>query len=138
MKTFGILISMVLLWVSCTKGTNPPVAVITTFNQMFPVSVHVSWSQEGSREYEAEFIKDGIEMSASFTPDGKWMETESEISASNVPSVVMDKFNKLYPKHRKLEAFKIDKPDGTIIYELEFRKCMMTKEVAFDSLGNQK
>ena len=68
------------------RGT--PIAVKAAFKQRFPTVTKVSFDKEGNGEFEAGFKMDGVKMSANFTADGTWRETESEIGAAALPATV--------------------------------------------------
>jgi len=112
-----------------------PEVVKNSFKQKFPNITNVKWEKEEKNEYEAEFKLDGKEMSSNFSADGKWLETETEISKEQVPSEVVSGLNKEFPKAKIKEAEKIEKADGSTWYEVEFRKGLMCKEKQFSSAG---
>jgi uncharacterized membrane protein YkoI len=114
----------------CTASAQktPPTAVISAFNQKFTQVTGLKWGKEKNGEWEAEFDQKGMEMSANFTADGKWVETETEIQFTDLPTPVQAAL-----KGKKVkEAAKILKADGTTVYEAEVRH----KDLVFDANGN--
>ena len=105
----------------------PPQAVLTAFQQKFPAIKDIDWENEKNGEWEAEFEMNGTEMSANFTPDGKWLETEKEIKFTDLPAPVQDAL-----KGKKVkELAKIERADGTTIFEAEVKH----KDLLFDTAG---
>lgn len=93
-----------------------PVAVINTFKVKFPTAEKVNWSMENAKEYEAEFKLNKDEHSANFSEDGAWLETEVEISKSQLPQVVIDAINKQYPKCKIDEVEQASSPENSLYY----------------------
>ena len=124
-----ILLSLFVI-VSCTMAfsANPPEVVLAAFKQKFPNAQDVDWSKEKNGEWEAEFEMPGSnEMSANFSADGRWLETETEIAFSELPAPVIAA---LQGKKVK-EAARIEKADGSTVYEAEVKR----KDLIFDASG---
>jgi len=124
-----ILLSLFVI-VSCTMAfsANPPEVVLAAFKQKFPNAQDVDWSKEKNGEWEAEFEMPGSnEMSANFSADGRWLETETEIAYSELPAPVIAA---LQGKKVK-EAARIEKADGSTVYEAEVKR----KDLIFDASG---
>ena len=111
---------------SATAQKTPPTAVVTAFNKKFKDVKGVEWGKEKNGEWEAEFKNKGVEMSANFSADGKWLETETEIKFADLPVAVQTAL-----KGKKVsEAAKIVKADGTTVYEAEVHQ-----DLIFDANG---
>lgn len=111
---------------ACAQKT-PPAAVVTTFNQKFQNVKELEWGQEKNGEWEAEFDQNGAEMSANFSADGKWLETETEIKVADLPAPVQAAL-----KGEKVkEAAKILRADGSTVYEAEVKH----DDLIFDASG---
>ncbi len=107
----------------------PPQAVVAAFNQKFPGMKDVDWGMEKNGEWEAEMDQNGVEMSANFSADGKWVETETEIKKTELPTAVITAL-----KGKKIkEASRIQRADGTTVYEAEVHH----KDLLFDASGKQ-
>ena len=133
-KTFEMKKIMLLgLFALCSLATafaaTPPEAVLKAFKQKYPDAQDVDWSKEKNGEWEAEFELPGNskEMSTTFSADGKWLETETEIEFSELPAPVR---SVLQGKKVK-EAARIEKADGTTVYEAEVKR----KDMLFDASG---
>lgn len=112
---------------ACAQKT-PPVAVLTAFNQKFQNVQELEWGKEKNGEWEAEFEQGSAEMSANFSAEGKWLETETEIKVADLPAPVQ---TALAGKKVK-EAAKIMKADGSTVYEAEVNR----KDLLYDANGN--
>ncbi|WP_319228293.1 PepSY-like domain-containing protein [Draconibacterium orientale] len=105
--------------VACAQ--TPPKSVSDTFNSKFSGATNVKWDQEEENEWEAEFTMDNNQMSASFNVDGTWLETESEIEESELPTSVKAKLVMNYWGYEMEEFEKIEKP-GFSGYEIAIEK----------------
>ncbi len=63
-----------------------PAAVRKAFEQKFPKIKRAIWDNSNVKFWEAEFRMNGNEYSVTFTLQGKWIETEREISKNEIPS----------------------------------------------------
>jgi hypothetical protein len=113
-----------------------PEAVKAAFKQRFPTVTKVSFDKEGNGEYEAEFKMDGVKMSANFTADGTWRETESEIGAAALPATVTKSIAVKYPKATIVGGAKIETADNGTRYEADLKTGLKKAEVLFDESGN--
>lgn len=124
-----LLFAAVLLWAGCALQAQKavPEAVKTTFNEKFPKAGDVDWKLEADGNWEVEFELDDEESSATFTAEGKWLETETEIAVDDLPDAV----RKAVQGQKVKEAARILKADGTTVYEVEIGK----KDLIYDAAG---
>ncbi|MBA2612671.1 MAG: PepSY-like domain-containing protein [Bacteroidetes bacterium] len=114
------------------KAAEVPKAVIDSFNKNFSGTKVETWEKEKDGAYEAEFDLNKVETSATFSADGKLLETETEIAVSALPKAVTDYLAKNYAGKKIKEAAKIVDGNGKIKYEAEVDK----KDLLFDEQGN--
>ncbi len=114
------------------KVSEVPKPVIESFNKNFAGVNAESWEKEKDGSYEAEFDLNKVETSATFSPDGKLLERETEISINDLPKAVSDYLAKNHPGKKIKEAAKIIDADGKIKFEAEVDK----KDLLFDEQGN--
>ena len=119
------------------EGQGTPVAVKAAFKQKFPSVAKVSFDKEGNGEYEAEFKMNGVKMSANFTAEGAWRETESEIGTAALPATVTQAISTKYPKASIVGASKIETSDKGTRYEADLKTGLKKAEVLFDEAGNE-
>ncbi len=138
MKNAILLLTLVLC--VCTSAyaqkINVPQAAKDAFADKFPKAEDVKWDKENSSEYEANFKLDGVEMSAVFTKDGTWKETETSIGTDQLPQLVLDAIKLNYSSGTLYGASKIVRADDTTIYEADIKMKSKKKEVLFDEKGN--
>lgn len=85
-KQILFTIALVIALFACTQ--DPPKKVTDAFTNKFTNTTDVRWEQENENEWEADFKSEGTEMSASFTNDGKWLETETLLNKKDIPADV--------------------------------------------------
>lgn len=123
------------VFLSACMPTNPPAAVLKAFEQAFPKASDVSWGKENDAEYEAEFKLNDTEMSANFSPDGTWLETESSLAPSALPSPVSATIKTQYPEWKIAGAERVDRKDQPTVYEVIIRSGMKKKELLLQGDG---
>lgn len=97
----------------CKK--TPPETVRIAFLQKFPGMTDVDWDQEKNGDWEAEFEQNNQEMSASFHPNGQWVETETDLRIADLPAAVRQALQ----GKKVREAAHILRADGSTVYEAE-------------------
>lgn len=112
---------------SARAQKTPPPTVVTAFNQKFPGTKDVDWSKEKNGEWEAEFEQGEVEISANFSADGVWLETETEVKVTDLPAAVQAALTGKKVK----EAARIQRADGSTVYEAEVKH----KDLIFDAAG---
>lgn len=114
--------------VSCMAQT-APATVKNAFTKSFPGVTVKKWDKEDGK-YEANFVKDGKSMSATFTAEGNLEETETDIKVVELPSAIADYIKSNYKGATLKEAGMIVR--GTQkMYEAEVKG----KDLLFDMQG---
>jgi hypothetical protein len=112
MKNFFILVTLFsMIFFSACNQKNPPENVKKEFSQKFADAKSVKWGSEEANEWEAEFKANGKEMSACFDNTGKWLETEAEVSAKELPSAVTNTLKSEFPGFKIGESSTIETPE---------------------------
>ncbi len=96
-----------------------PQAVKDAFAQRFPGTEATGWEMEA--EYEVEFMKDGKEVEVNFYSDGTISQIEYSIEVADLPESVKAAVKSNYPNCEIEEAERVEKADGTILYELDLK-----------------
>lgn len=132
-----LLIALTFIFVSatCFAQSKAPKAVVAAFNEKFPNATKVKWDKENDKEYEAEFEWQGASYSANFGTKGNWIETEKTVAFASLPLKVQESYNNSNKGSKVKAAAKIDSSDGTVKYEVEFKKGLKTVEVMYDEGG---
>ena len=111
MKTTILVLSLFLVSLCISAQKTPPTAVTKAFTQKFKDAEKVKWDMEEATEWEAEFMLTNKEMSASFDPSGKWLETEIEIESNELPAEVKTSIEKQFAGAKIGEASQIETPE---------------------------
>jgi hypothetical protein len=130
MKTLLLVVGVVIT-MSCWSQTNVPSAVQSSFTKLFPGITVKKWDKEEGR-YEANFTKEGKQMSAVFDAKGNLEETETVIAVSELPASVLPYVKEHYKGSKIEEAAMVLKSDGEKVYEAEIKG----KDLLFDAKGN--
>lgn len=112
------------------KKADVSAAVQTAFTTQF-AGAKADWEEEDGN-YEAEFEKDGKDMSAVFDKAGTLLETETEIPADQLPARALTYIKQHHADAKVKEAAKITDAKGAITYEAEIKG----KDLIFDATGN--
>lgn len=112
-----------------------PKPVIDAFNKLFPAGTKAKFDREKNGEYEANFMMNGIDMSANFTIDGVWRETETTIAVSQLPEIVVKSIKMNHPQAKIVGAAKIEAPDSGLKYEADLLIGKKKSEVLLDAAG---
>lgn len=113
-----------------------PAAVTSAFSRKFPHAEKPVWEKESKKEYEASFHLSGQKMSANFTADGKWLETETEISSA--PDAVQKAFTRLFPRAKIQHVYRVETSDQPVQYEIEYLSGTRSREVSFNEKGEKQ
>jgi uncharacterized membrane protein YkoI len=137
MKT-PILVIVSALFISLNAfAQNPkdlPSKVKTSFDQKFPGARNTKWNKENAKEWEVEFTMNNKDYSASFSPDGNWLETEYKISETEIPAVVTSALGKEFPGY-KIGISEISETSKGKVYEFDIISGKVKKEVSINADG---
>ncbi|CAN5625149.1 hypothetical protein BH11BAC2_BH11BAC2_22860 [soil metagenome] len=117
------------------SASKVPASVLTAFKTKFPTVSKVEWEIENTKEYEAGFKMNGVETSANFDESGKWLETETEIKISELPSAVQESLKNEFVGYKINEASKLMLVDKGNCYEAEVEKGEDTFDILFSPDG---
>ncbi|QHI36155.1 hypothetical protein IMCC3317_15140 [Kordia antarctica] len=133
--TIIALLALITSIVSCDKDATAPQNVKDTFAKKFPSASDIEWEKESDTEWEAEFKFNGKEYSSNFNQDGTWVETEFEMTKSEIPVVVMDAFNTNFEGY-DIEEIELSETIKGKVYEFSIEKGESEMEVVIDMEGN--
>lgn len=112
------------------KHITPTKEAKAGFEKKFPGVKDTKWEAE-AKDFEVKFKQGKTEMSAVFTANGTLRETETAIAAEKLPSLAATYIKQHYAGQKVTEMARIEKADGTVIYEAEINK----KDILFDASG---
>lgn len=136
MKAFYLILLFPFLLVAQDKSV--PQTVKESFKNLYPKINEVSWSKEGKNEYEASFKENGVSTSIVLSAKGTLQETETAITASQLPKGTEEYVAKNFKGYKITETAKIVNAKGVATYEVEISKGKKHKDVLFDVNGNPK
>ena len=96
----------------------PPIVVRAAFAKDFPKYNVTSWEKEKGH-FEANYLKDGVKMSAIYNDNGQKIESETIISEKEMPEEIKDYVAKHYKGYKIKEYSIIKKSNGQEMYEVE-------------------
>jgi hypothetical protein len=113
----------------------PPKCAQEDLQRRFGQAGNARWEKEGDH-FEAEWRENGREVAVLYDAAGKYILTEREIAASDLPETIMASVNASLPGAQVLEAERQE--DGNRIrgYQVELRHQGHVKEITFDAGGN--
>jgi hypothetical protein len=133
-KEIACLMAALFLGLSLLSQVKVPDAVKTAFNNKFPGASGLKWEKENKTELEANFKMNNADVSANFKLDGSWVETETTIASSELPSAVKNAVDAKYPRAIYERTEKIEKP-GKTLYEVNIKVNGKKKELELDPNG---
>jgi len=119
MKQFFLIAYAIIAFAttSCSQKISVPAAVTKDFAGKYPGATNVKWGKESAIEYEAEFKLNGNSVSANFSADGTWVETETMVKTADLPAAVVAAIYKNYPGAVITNAEKLEEPGDKLLYE---------------------
>lgn len=122
--------------VSCAQSTkNVPQAVMHAFTDQFEGASKVKWQLEDGKDWEAEFLQNGQEMSATYSSEGQWQETETEVEVDELPQTVRSTLHAQYEEFKIRESAIVRRPELQKAYEVELKNGKEVFEVLLDEKG---
>lgn len=112
-----------------------PAAVQAGYARKFPGSRKTEWKRKNDGAYEAEFDLRGVSIAAKFDSTGAWLETESDITAAQVPAAVMRAVTREFKGYRVIERQTLEPRAGPTLYELHLQNAKETIKAQLDSAG---
>jgi hypothetical protein len=135
MKNLIILVVFIFGFTFIANGQKAaPEPVKKAFAQKYAAAKSVKWDSESANEWEAEFTMNGKEMTASYNNSGKWLETETEVTAKELPAAVTATLAKDFAGYKTGEMSILESP-GLKGYEIALTKDKSASEVVIDASG---
>lgn len=112
-----------------------PAAAKTAFAAKYPGAQKVKWSVEKPGEFEVEFVLNKVESSALFDGSGKFLESEVEIKAAELPQGIKATLAKDFNGFKLDEIEKSTDEKGAVTFEMEANKGKEKLVLSFDTVG---
>jgi hypothetical protein len=106
------------------KASAVPDPVRKEFAKKYPDMYVYEWEWKRKKGlYKAEFATSGSEYEAYFSPDGKWILTERDISFQQIPQKIIDAIKSSEFSDWKIDDVKeINTPEHSLKYQIEMEK----------------
>jgi hypothetical protein len=133
-----ILIGFIITDLNAQKidASQVPSSILKDFTSKYASAKRVKWVKE-EKNFEVEFMLNGKGIDVTYDTIGNWVETLSEISVSELPSIIVESVNKLFHDCRITGAARIDQYNKDALYESEIRFKGKKAVATFDTKGNQ-
>ena len=115
-----------------SQKADPPMVVQQTMIAKYQGAKKVQWEQEGDSIWEVEFIWEGIRYEVNYDNEGNRIQTEHELTDSEIPHNLLECLNKSYPDYEIEEAWWVETSQG-IFYEFELEAKDGEVEVLMNS-----
>jgi hypothetical protein len=115
-------------------GTKVPENVVKSFQSDHPKAQDITWDKEGVN-YEANYKENNNSFSVVIDKEGQILETESEISISDLPPGTVKYINDNYKDYSLSGAAKIVDNKGNVKYEAEIKNGETSRDVMFGKDG---
>lgn len=123
---------------ACDKDDDhyrPDPAVTKSFNTMFPNASRVEWEYKNGY-IVADFRDDKNDKDAWFDANGTWLLTETDLTASDIPSVVKQAISKsIYADWRVEDASYVQRKDLEPVYVVEIEKGEAEMDLYYSAEG---
>lgn len=113
-----------------------PEAVKQSFKAKYPGEIDPDWGKDANGNYESHFKMDGTKYRADFSPNGSWIETETNIDKKDLPDAIQAKIKSDYSDYEITEIEKVEHFSKGTFYDVEFKREGKNKDVEFDASGN--
>ncbi len=138
---FGFFFNQLSFAQSAKKKPQPKVPAVVTeaFTAKYPAMKVTKWDWEAQKEtYEAKFMDGEKKREATFSPDGKWVKTKTDITQAELPAAVAKGASAGdLSAWTMIDFSQVESPDKGTYYKIRFKKGAEEKSLKFDANGNQ-
>jgi hypothetical protein len=106
-----LIVFIITLFAAQAYAVEPPATVDAEFKSHFPQASRIKWKKTDNNLFEVRFISDDQEMYAFFTPTGKFVEADTEVSFDDLPTMI-----------KELSAYYIEKKHCVYVKSIDANK----------------
>ncbi len=145
-----ILLLVLIAIFSCTltyaqkkvKEKDVPQEVKDAFKKKYPRASDPEWRKAGDNEYDVDYESGNRVYISKFTADGKWLETETDVTIGSLPKAARDEWKKNAHKDWEiLYVVKVEAADTTtkpkVYYQIAVKKSKEMKGVLIAADGKK-
>lgn len=149
MRVLGLLLLTLLLGNTGCESRKPkkavtvPPAVTRTARTLFPRADSVRWEWDKDGFFEGRFVlPDSLHRKLRVSPEGRWLETETDVARTALPVPVQDTLQALLDRIRDRSQFRIravsivQYADGHTEYEAQVRVGKKWRKRYYDAQGH--
>lgn len=125
------LFTVTLLQAQNIDESAVPIVVRKALEKMDPNIKIVKWEKDEAN-YEADFQENNKEESVTFDPNGKFVQSEKEITVDELPKAAIDYLAKKLPGKKIKEAIQLENAADEVTYQAIIKGV----EYTFDINGN--
>ena len=118
-----------------TVYAQAPEAVKENFKKMYPGENDPDWHTDSNGNFESHFKIEGIKYRADYSPNAKWIETETSIDVKDLPKAIRDIIESDYGNEEITEVEKVEHHSKGLFYDVEFKQKGKNMDVEFKANG---
>ena len=140
MKKLIVLLSAFLLinLMGFTQKIAPdkvPVPVKVSFAKKFPAAIDAIYEMS-NKNYRVICNDKGVGTAVNYSPNGRWLQTETKISEADLPKEVIASFARHFAGFIISEVTKIETSDKSVFYTINMQKNRQVYITKFSSRGD--
>lgn len=117
------------------SNATPPHRVQAKFNAKYPEVADKARWQQNEQGYQARFQQNEREVISDFGPDGKWLQSRTQLREGDLPPPARMYISDTYPKdYEFINGYRIDNTKGSR-YEVNVRSNQQNYKLDFDKQG---
>ncbi len=115
-----------------------PPAVEKRFAELYPDVEPKGWEVDINGNWEAGFTRDSVDYRADFTPEGVWVETESNLKVEELPDAVQRAIKLDFGNDEIAEIERVEHPEKGIFFDVELKRDGKNQDIEYDEDGNRQ
>jgi hypothetical protein len=130
-----LLRPLILLFLATVAVYGGTPVIEKSFKEKYPDVEAPRWKSESDGGWEAQFSIKGIEYRADFDSEGNWLETEQDVSFSQLPNEVRSAIELKYDPNTIRDIEGVESPTHGFFFDVEFQVGAEKVDVMFDPTG---
>lgn len=114
-----------------------PKEVKKAFNEKYTDAENAIWTLKSETIYYVNFLSKSKIHTASYNQLGVWLETRIGLKDSDLPTAVLKSVKKDYSSSTIKEVYKIEKPESTIVFEINLFEGESSSVIMMNANGEK-